>query len=66
MKLYTILITREISKYEKVEAENIDEACKKATKNLESLEVIAPKGFKFDAQYGMYNMSKNKDGDEIK
>lgn len=62
-KVFTILMTREVSRYEKISADNLEDAVKVFEKKVKDEGFDVPSDWKYQGGTGIYNMSNNPDGD---
>ena len=56
-KVYTILVTREVSRYEDISAENIDDAIKTIEDKIDKEKFIVSSPGKYQNGQGIYNMT---------
>lgn len=56
-------MTREVSRYEKISADNLEDAVKVFEKKVKDEAFDVPTDWKYQGGTGIYNMSNNPDGD---
>ena len=56
-KVYTILVTREVSRYEDISAENIDDAIKTIEDKIDKEKFIVSSPWNYQNGQGIYNMT---------
>ena len=62
-RVFTILKTREVTRFERITADSVEEAIQKLEKKIKDEGFDVPCNWRYDGSDGTYNMSNNPNGD---